>query len=131
MIRPKAATARWATHLLAALFLTTGISHFVVPGYFESIVPSWLPNAPLLVAISGVAEIVGALGLIPARTRRLAGWGLIVLLVAVFPANVYAWQSARAIGDSGARQLVLLVRLPLQALLIWWVWRVAITSSGP
>ena len=122
-------TRRWPLFALAAFFAATGISHFVVPGYFEAIVPPCIPNAPLMVAISGVAEFAGGIGVIPRRTRRAAGWGLVALLIAVFPANVYAWQSAQAGGESRSRELVLLLRLPLQGLLIWWVWRVAIRRA--
>ena len=120
---------RWPLFVLAAFFASTGISHFVVPGYFEAIVPPFIPNAPLMVAVSGVAELAGGIGVIPRRTRRGAGWGLVALLIAVFPANIYAWQSAHTAAESRGRELVLLLRLPLQALLIWWVWRVALRRA--
>jgi uncharacterized membrane protein len=80
-----------------------------------------LPRPDLLVAISGVAELLGAMGLLLPRTRRAAGWGLILLLIAVFPANIRMLQDARASNASAVWQAMLWARLPLQALLIWLV----------
>lgn len=111
---------------IALLFLAAGVLHFVTPQFFLRIVPPWVPNAELAVQASGALEIIGALGLLFARTRVAAGWGLIALLVAVFPANVYMLQQAIANGASGAAKAVLWARLPLQPVLIWWIWRAAI-----
>lgn len=111
---------------IALLFLTSGVLHFVTPGFFLRIVPPWVPNAQLAVAVSGAAEIAGALGLLFPATRTAAGWGLIALLAAVFPANVYMLQQAIERDASRAALLVLWARLPLQPLLMWWVWRAAI-----
>ena len=85
---PRSWPKRIALVLLAAFFVFAGVTHFTNPEFFIAIVPAWLPNAPLLVAVSGVAEIAGGIGVLIPRTRRLAGWGLIALLVAVYPANV-------------------------------------------
>lgn len=116
--------------ILALLFASAGALHFVAPEPYIRIVPPWLPNAPLLVAASGVAELAGAAGLLFPPTRRAAGWGLIALLVAVLPANVHMLQLARAEGASGAWQALLWARLPMQPLLIWWIWRVAARGAG-
>ena len=70
--------------IIALLFAAAGVLHFVMPASYERIVPPWLPNAQLLVRVSGVAEMLGAIGVLLAPTRRAAGWGLIALLVAVF-----------------------------------------------
>ena len=80
---------------LAFLFVTIGVLHFVVPRFFLAIVPPWVPDPALAVSLSGVAEIAGGAGLLVPRVRRLAGWGLLLLLVAVFPANVHMLQQAR------------------------------------
>jgi len=69
-----------------------GINHFVMPQAYASIVPDWLPAPMGLVYISGLGEIVGGLGTMHPRTRRAAGWLLIVALVAVFPGNIYIEQ---------------------------------------
>ena len=116
----------WSRALLAVFFMGAGVLHFVIPQYYERIVPPWLPNAPLLVAVSGVAELVGGIGVVFARTRRGAGWGLIALLIAVFPANVQMLRLAMAAHAGVASQAALWIRLPVQGLLIWWVWRAAV-----
>lgn len=115
--------------LLVAVFAGAGVTHFVVPEAFERIVPTWVPNARLMVYVSGVAEIAGGLGLLVPALRRYAGWGLIALLIAVFPANINMLQQARAADASAAYQLILWMRLPLQPLLIWLVWKAAIEPA--
>ena len=112
--------------LLVAVFLIAGVSHFVVPDAFERIVPAWLPRPRLMVYVSGIAEIAGAIGLLIPSLRRYAGIGLITLLVCVFPANINMLQMARESNADAAYQLVLWMRLPLQPLLIWLVWQAAL-----
>lgn len=97
--------------------------HLVWPGPFVQIVPAWLPTPRLLVAVSGVALVAGAAGLRLAATRRAAALGLIVLLAAVFPANIEMLRAAVASRAPAGLQLLLLLRLPLQPFLAWWVWR--------
>ena len=106
--------------LLAALFVGAGVMHFVKPRLFEAIVPPSLPAPRALVALSGVAEVLGGLGLLVPAVRPWAGWGLVALLVAVFPANLYMareWERFRRFAPRWALRL----RLPLQAVLIAWV----------
>ena len=100
--------------------------HFVVPRSYERIVPAWLPNAALLVIVSGVAEIAGGIGVLIPGLQRVAGVGLIVLLVAVFPANVEMLRLAREAGAPFFAQAALWLRLPIQPALIWWVWRASL-----
>src|SRR5476649_789727 len=113
----------WSTILLAAFFVFAGAMHFVMPRSYERIVPGWLPNAALLVIVSGVAEILGGIGVLIPGLQRYAGIGLIVLLVAVFPANVEMLRLARDAGAPFLAQTALWLRLPLQPVLVWWVWR--------
>ena len=108
------------TGLPAALFLTSGISHFVWPGLYMAIVPPQLGHAALLVAISGVAEVAGGVGLLVPVTRRAAAVGLIALLLSVWPANWYMALAAERFA-SVAPAWVLWLRVPLQVFLIWWV----------
>lgn len=115
-----------ALRVIALIFAVAGLAHFVVPGVFEAIVPPWVPNARLAVQISGVAELAGAIGLLVPATRRAAAWGLIALLLAVFPANVQMLQNAQADGAPSLFVAALWARLPLQAALIWWVYRAGI-----
>ncbi len=114
---------RLSQYLLAVFFVSAGVLHFVFPHKYLAIMPPWLPWHAALVAISGVCEIAGGIGVLPAMTRRLAGAGLIALCVAVLPANVQMLLNAHAAGAATWWQVALVVRLPLQLLLIWWIWR--------
>jgi uncharacterized membrane protein len=108
--------------LLAAFFVASGVNHFVSPRFYRAIVPPLLrDDAKLVVDVSGVAEVLGGLGVLLPRTRRAAGAGLVALLVAVFPANVYMAREP----DRFRRfpRWALFARLPLQPLMIWWAWR--------
>ncbi len=115
--------------VLALVFGVAGVTHFLVPSLFEAIVPPWVPNATLAVQVSGIAEIAGAAGLLLPQMRTPAAWGLIALLVAVFPANVQMLLNARSSGAASWYVAALWLRLPLQPLLIWWVWRAGRNSA--
>lgn len=120
---PRSWPKRIGLLLLAAFFAYAGVNHFTNPAFFEAIVPSWLPGPPLLVVyVSGFFEILGALGALLPQTRALAGWGLVALLVAVFPANAQmAIESERWVA-AGTPLWALYLRLPLQLVLIAWAW---------
>src|SRR4051794_20157987 len=109
---------------LGLFFVAAGIMHFVKPRAYESIVPAALPARSELVVVSGVAEIAGGLALLPDRSARPAGWWLIALLVAVFPANVN--MAVHAERFRAVPEALLWLRLPLQPLLIGWVWRASV-----
>lgn len=115
--------------VLPALLAVAGLFHFVRADVFVRIVPAWLPAPRLLVAVSGAALLVGAAGLCVPATRRAAGWGVLLLLAAIFPANVEMLRAARAVHAPPGWQAALVVRLPLQLLLAWWVWRVALRRA--
>jgi uncharacterized membrane protein len=108
--------------LLGVAFVGAGANHFVMPRAYERIVPPSLRGlARSLVVLSGVAEILGGLGVLLPWSRRPAGLGLIALLAAVFPANLYM---ARAPEDfRKIPRWALYARLPLQPLMMWWAWR--------
>lgn len=118
--------ARW---LCAGFFVAAGANHFRMPEMYLGIIPPMLPWPEALNAISGAAEIFGGLGLVVPATRRLAGWGLIALLVAVFPANVYAALIGRIPGLD-LPVAVLWWRLPFQGLFVVWVWWVALARPS-
>ncbi len=113
--------------LAAALFVGAGVNHFVHPEFYRQIVPPGFPSLPVLVAVSGACEIAGGVALLVPFLRRLAGWGLIALLVAVFPANVYMAMSPE---QFSVPAWALWARLPFQALLIGWVWHVALSRHA-
>ena len=115
-----------ACYLLALFVLSTGVLHFVSPAFFISIVPTWCPNAAAMVAISGVAEIAGGLGLLSSRTRRIAGIGLILLFIAVFPANINQAIHHLPLNGKPVPPALLWARLFLQPVFIAWAWWVAV-----
>lgn len=115
----------FSRYALAALFGLAGLWHFVHPATYLAIMPPQLPQPLALVYLSGAFEILGGLGLLLRQTRRIAGFGLLALLVAVFPANIYMALVHAQLGIPG---WVAWGRLPLQLPLLWWVWRVALNK---
>lgn len=115
---------------LALFFVVAGTLHFVVPAYYRAIMPSYLPHPATLVALSGAAEIAGGVGLLLPRLRQAAGVGLIILLIALLPANVEMLQLYRTRGGLWWEDLLLWLRLPFQGVLAWWVWRLSRCPSG-
>jgi uncharacterized membrane protein len=100
-------------------FILAGLLHFVRPDAYMKIMPPYLPWHAPLVFISGVAEVgLGALLLVP-RFSAISAWGLIALLIAIFPANIYLYQHQEILQASPTLHLL---RLPLQGLLILWAW---------
>ena len=104
-------------YLLTIFMIGAGIMHFVNPGIFMKIVPPYLPLHKVLVLVSGVFELLlGVLLLVP-RCSRLAAWGFMALLIAVFPANIYLYQHQEILPAS---PIIHLLRLPLQGVFILW-----------
>lgn len=102
--------------LFGAFFVVAGVTHFTNQAFFTSIVPPYLPWPVALVVISGVAEIALGVLLLVRRTSRLAAWGAIALLVAVFPANLHMAMNPQLYPATSPTAL--LIRLPLQGVLI-------------
>lgn len=103
-------------NLLAAFFVLAGANHFLNKGWYLRIMPAWVPMHLEAVYASGAAEMLLGAALLPARTRRTAGWGLAALLLAIFPANVeMALHPERF---PAFRPWILWARLPLQFALI-------------
>jgi uncharacterized membrane protein len=114
-------------YVMGVLYVVAGTMHFVVPQVYVQVVPPSLSRPLALVYLSGIAEIVLGLGVLVPRTRRLAAWGLVLLLLAVFPANVYMathdvvlegvpeWASEPSDAATWAR-------LPFQGVLLLWAW---------
>ena len=114
--------------VLALFFVLAGINHFQRTGFYLRMMPPYVPWHLTMVQISGVAEVaLGALLLIPAASR-IAAWGLIALLIAVFPANLQMALHPETFPEFAPRALWL--RLPLQAVLMAWAWWYARKNSG-
>lgn len=112
---------------LATVFIVAGALHFARPATYAQIVPPGFGPPRVIVAISGAAEIAGGVGVLVPRLLRPAGWGLVALLVCVFPANVYMLVARERFASIPA--WALWARLPLQAALIAWVWHATLRRS--
>ena len=106
---------------MGLLYVGAGALHWTATHTYMSVMPDYLPAHRELVLISGAAEIAGGLGVLLAATRRPAAWGLIALLIAVSPANL--WMAQHAERYRAVPGWILWARLPLQLPLIWWAWR--------
>jgi uncharacterized membrane protein len=106
--------------VLGLLFIAAGANHFLNPDFYLGIMPPWLPARRELVALSGALEILGGLAVFLAPVRSWAGWGLVLLLVAVFPANLHMALNPELFPELPAAALW--ARLPLQGVLIAWAW---------
>ncbi|MCS3678490.1 putative membrane protein [Salinibacter ruber] len=111
---------RFSVYLIALLFAAAGTAHFVRPSAFARIVPPSLPAPYVLVYVSGAAELLGALGVLTPGLREYAGWGLILLALAVFPANVH--MALHPADFEGIPAWALYLRLPLQVVLVGWIY---------
>ena len=109
--------------LMGTIYVVAGVGHFVATRMYMGIMPDYLPAHRELVLLSGVAEIAGGVGVLVPQTQRAAAWGLVALLIAVMPANV--WMVQHPERYPGVPVWAMWVRLPLQGVLIWWAWRYA------
>ncbi len=116
--------------LISLLFIAGGVNHFRSPALYAEIMPPYLPFPLALVYLSGLAEIAGGVGVLHPKTRRAAGWGLLALLLAIFPANLYMATSKIVPGDYQIPDALLWARLPLQFVLMFWVWSAAIRPKS-
>ena len=106
-------------YVLAVFMIGAGMMHFAKQDFYVKIMPPYLPAHYELVILSGIFEVVlGALLLVP-KLSSLAAWGMIALLIAVFPANIYLFQNPDILP---APPILHLLRLPLQGLLILWAY---------
>lgn len=108
--------------LTAGLFVSVGVLHFVRPGPFVQIVPPYIPAPELMVYISGVFEVLGGIGLLVPKTRRLAGWGLIALVIVVFQANIYMLVEEVYLPGMPHSKALLWGRMPFQFLFLAMIW---------
>ena len=107
---------------LAAFFINAGVNHFVNPDFYLSIMPPAFPLHPEAVYISGFFEVLGGVSVLIPRLRKITGWGLVALLVAVYPANIYMAITPEAFPD--IHVALLYVRLAFQFLFFYWAFSV-------
>ncbi len=106
--------------VMGVLYVGAGTAHFVATRAYERIVPPYLPVHHEIVLLSGAFEVLGGLGVMIPGRRRAAAWGLVCLLFAVFPANL--WMAQHPGLFPGVPPWLLWLRLPLQLPLIWWAY---------
>jgi len=122
----KQSAARW---VLALFFIVAGVNHFLTPEIYYGMMPPWLPAKAAANLISGAAEIAGGLGLLIPALRRPAAWGLIALLIAVFPANIQVAVQGHMPGLENAPAALLWLRLLFQPVFVAWVWWVGLARA--
>lgn len=105
--------------LMAFFYIFAGISHFRIPKFFVSITPKWVPVPEKLNLLVGAVEFMFGIALLFSEFRSYAAWGIIILLIAVFPANVYHLQKSI---EKKKGALLTTIRLPLQFVLIYWAY---------
>ncbi|GJM31118.1 MAG: membrane protein [Saprospiraceae bacterium] len=104
---------------MAVLYILAGLNHFRMPKFYLKITPPWVPAPEKINQLVGIIEILLGVGLLIPSLTSYAAWGIIALLIAIFPANVYHFQKAK---KKGKVVWPTLVRLPFQALLIYWAY---------
>jgi uncharacterized membrane protein len=107
-------------YTMSAIYILAGVLHFVFPKPFVKIVPKYIPYRLGAVYLSGFFEILFGIGLLFPATQSYAAIGIILLLIAVFPANLYMAQRMKEKKNNYA--WVAFARLPLQLVLIYWAW---------
>jgi uncharacterized membrane protein len=107
--------------IAAMFYIGAGAAHFLRPELYLQIMPPYLPWHVPLVMISGFFEILGGIGLLVPQVRRPAAWGLVALLIAVFPANIYMATNPIETGMDSMSAVIRWGRLPLQVVLVWWL----------
>ena len=109
--------------VMAILYAFAGFNHLLNPDFYLAIMPPGLPNPEWLNVLSGLAEIVLGVFILEPRVRVYAAWGIIALLIAVFPANVYVvLENVGPVGPGTGSPIFNWIRLPFQALFVLWAW---------
>ena len=116
---------------VALVFAFTGVGHFIKTAAIAEMLPAWVPGRVPLVYLSGVFEVLAAVAILFTPLSRYVGWALCVFLLLILPSNIYAaWQRVD-FGGHAAGPVYLLVRIPLQLLLIGWVYWFAVRQDVP
>lgn len=120
---------RFGVVALGLLFVAAGLNHFISLDFYLPMMPPYLPAHRELIWLSGGLEVIGGLAVLVPAWRSAAGWGMVALMVAVFPANLHMALNPADFSDVPA--WFLYIRLPLQGLLIWWAFAVTRPMSRP
>ena len=115
---------------IALLFGFTGVGHFLVPAAMAGMIPPFVPWRVEIIYVTGVVEIVAGFLTLPRRTRRWAGWFLIVMLAGLLPFNIWSAVERVPFGGHAQGPVYLWVRVPVQVLIGAWVWWFAARGRG-
>ncbi len=110
----------WHQYILALIFIVGGFFHLKKPGLYKKITPPYIPQKDTVVLLTGIIEMILGFMLITKDTQTMAAWGIIVVLMLFLPVHFYMLQNKEA--SLKLPQWILLARLPLQFLLIYWAW---------
>ncbi|QES88461.1 DoxX family protein [Rhizosphaericola mali] len=110
----------WHQYLFGTLFILAGLNHFRKPRMYIKIIPPIFKNKKMWNILAGVGEIVLGIGMIVPMLSNISAWGIIVLLIAIFPANIYMYTHEEV--SMGLSKTLRLIRLPFQFVLIAWAW---------
>ncbi len=105
---------------MSLFYIIAGINHFIHPMFYKKIMAPYIPWHMLLIYASGMMEILLGILLIPLTTRRIAAWGIIILLIAIFPANINMMLNYW--NEKNPDLWITILRLPMQIVLIWWAY---------
>ena len=109
--------------VMGVFYTFGGIMHFVQPDVYMPMMPPYLPLHLDLIYLSGLAEIIVGVGVLIPSTRRIAAWAMILLLIAIFPANLHiALYNVPVFGAEEGAGIFNWIRLPIQGVLILWAW---------
>ncbi|MCB0457922.1 MAG: DoxX family membrane protein [Flavobacteriaceae bacterium] len=111
----------WHQYLLGILFIVAGFFHLQKPKIYEKIMPPYIPSHKSMVLISGIVEMILGFMILNPVTQKLSAWGIIILLVLFLPIHVYMLQEKEA--SLKLPKWVLILRFPLQFLLVYWAFQ--------
>lgn len=112
---------QWHLYLLSALFIVAGLNHFRMPKLYLKITPPFVPFPSFINYLVGFFEVVFGILLLISSFTKLAAWGIIFLLIVIFPANIYMYKQEKA--ALGLPKWLIIIRLPLQLGLILWTYQ--------
>jgi uncharacterized membrane protein len=110
----------WHLYAMAAMYTIAGTMHFVIPKAYMRIMPRYLSNHKILVYLSGIIEIVLAIGLLFPATRNISIYSIVVMLIVFLLVHFYMLSGEKA--SAGIPKWVLILRIPLQFGLMYWAW---------
>jgi uncharacterized membrane protein len=117
---------KMALYFTGLFFCLAGAHHFIAPEFYKPMMPPYIPIPMELIYISGFFEIIGGIGLMIPKTRVIASWGLMALLLAVLPADIHFWTKINPLPNAYVSlSWVLFLRIPLQFLFIAWLYMFA------